>query len=114
MKYLKSYRIFELQEEREIPWSIFKEFLDDAQDVFVEIMDEGLVISEYGDYSFEYMDDFIFLKFKRPSNIEDLTDLYEDIKIAINRLSDKYEIEHKIGANSNMIKLSVTLQDIKS
>ncbi len=53
MNKIKSFKLF----ESEISWKSFEEFLNDVQDVFVEIMDDDILISEYGQYSFIYQDD---------------------------------------------------------
>ena len=83
-KYIKSFILFESDNinSDEIPWEVFWEFIQDSQDVFMEIMDDDLLLSDYGKYSFDYQDDFIFLKFKKPTDLETISFLWEDIKIA--------------------------------
>jgi hypothetical protein len=112
-KYIKSFILFESDNinSDEIPWEVFWEFIQDSQDVFMEIMDDDLLLSDYGKYSFDYQDDFIFLKFKKPTDLETISFLWEDIKIAINRLSDKYNITHKVSDLPGIIKLVVTLEN---
>jgi len=112
MKHLKKFNEeLDTRNSDEIPWKVFWEFIQDCQDVFVDIMDDDLSISEYGKYSFEYQDDFVFLKFKKPTDLETISFLWEDIKIAINRLSDKYNITHKVSDLPGIIKLVITLED---
>jgi len=108
MNNIKKFKLFE---EKEIPWSKFEQYIFDTQDVFTEIMDDDLLVSDYGKYSFEYQDDFIFLKFKKPDNIESIVDLYKDINVAILRLSDKYNISHKMSDVNGLIKIVLTLLD---
>ena len=106
MKHIKRIKVFE--SDNEIPWKIFEEFIHDCQDVFVEIMDDDLSMSEYGKYSIEYQDDFIFLKFRKPEKIESIVDLYKDINIAILRLSEKYNISNKMSDVNGLIKIVLT------
>lgn len=105
---IKKFKAFESEE---IPWKKFEQFLFEAQDVFTEIMDDDLLVSDYGKCSFDYQDDFIFLKFRKPESVDGIVNLYEDIKIAILRLSDKFNITHKISDVNGLIKLVVTLVD---
>ena len=124
MSYIKSYKLFESDEY--ISWEKFEDFILDVNEVFSELMDDEKVLGE--NRIVRYEDDSVLMTFKKDnipgadfdgykdfesfmSDKREEFNLYEDIKIALDRLSDKHQIESKISENYESLNLVITLLD---